>query len=275
MDDRTAGRAVGVEVVDERTRHIRSLTGAATGATRYGAAEGADAWTRRPGAGRAGPGGAAAGAGVVVLEAMKMENELKASADARVKTVRVKAGRGGGEGPGAGGVRVAMAARSARDRLEILERLLTVRSSATGATCWCTSRLPITASDRSYPVLYMHDGQNLFDPSTSFAGDWGVGSAMDSAARRGIEAIVVGVPNMGAERLNEYSPFRGSGRGRRRQGRGLCRLPGPDAQAARRPAVPDPARARSDGQSPAPPWAGSSACTLFSAIPIPSARPGC
>ena len=62
-------------------------------------------------------------------------------------------------------------------------------------------------SRRSYPVLYMHDGQNLFDPATSFAGEWGVGRAMNAAARRGLEAIVVGVPNMGEDRLEEYSPF--------------------------------------------------------------------
>ena len=73
-------------------------------------------------------------------------------------------------------------------------------------------------SRRSYPVLYMHDGQNLFDPATSFAGEWGVGRILDAAARRGLEAIVVGVPNMGAERLDEYSPFHdpaagGGGRG--------------------------------------------------------------
>jgi predicted alpha/beta superfamily hydrolase len=61
--------------------------------------------------------------------------------------------------------------------------------------------------DRSYPVLYMQDGQNLFDPGTSYAGDWGVGRAMSSAARRGLEAIVVGVPNMGADRLDEYAPY--------------------------------------------------------------------
>jgi predicted alpha/beta superfamily hydrolase len=59
----------------------------------------------------------------------------------------------------------------------------------------------------AYPVLYMQDGQNLFDPSTSFAGEWGVGRVMDSAARRGLEALVVGVPNMGAERLDEYAPW--------------------------------------------------------------------
>jgi predicted alpha/beta superfamily hydrolase len=60
---------------------------------------------------------------------------------------------------------------------------------------------------RSYPVLYMHDGQNLFDSETSFAGDWGLGRIMAAAARRGLEAIVVAVPNMGTERLEEYSPF--------------------------------------------------------------------
>jgi predicted alpha/beta superfamily hydrolase len=62
-------------------------------------------------------------------------------------------------------------------------------------------------SGRSFPVLYMQDGQNLFDPATSYAGDWGLGKVMAAAARRGLEAIVVGVPHMGARRLAEYSPF--------------------------------------------------------------------
>ena len=62
-------------------------------------------------------------------------------------------------------------------------------------------------SDRTYPVLYMHDGQNLFDPATSYAGDWRLGKVMAAAARQGVEAIVVGIPNMGPQRLAEYSPF--------------------------------------------------------------------
>jgi predicted alpha/beta superfamily hydrolase len=74
------------------------------------------------------------------------------------------------------------------------------------------------SSRRFYPVLYMHDGQNLFDPATSFAGDWGMGRILAAAARRGVEAIVVGIPNRGTERLDEYSPFAdpasgGGGRG--------------------------------------------------------------
>ncbi|CAN5852851.1 hypothetical protein BH24GEM1_BH24GEM1_04830 [soil metagenome] len=62
-------------------------------------------------------------------------------------------------------------------------------------------------SDRRYPVLYMQDGQNLFEPEASFAGSWRVDLAMNRAAARGLEAIVVGVPNTGEGRLAEYSPF--------------------------------------------------------------------
>lgn len=60
---------------------------------------------------------------------------------------------------------------------------------------------------RRYPVIYMHDGQNLFDPRTSFAGEWHVDGTIDGTSGEGLEAIVVGIPNMGQERCNEYSPF--------------------------------------------------------------------
>jgi predicted alpha/beta superfamily hydrolase len=74
------------------------------------------------------------------------------------------------------------------------------------------------ASAKRYPVLYMHDGQNLFDPATSFAGEWGVDEALESLAyETGMETIVVGIPNSGKGRLDEYSPFhdplRGGGKG--------------------------------------------------------------
>lgn len=61
--------------------------------------------------------------------------------------------------------------------------------------------------DRRYPVIYMHDGQNLFDQIASYAGEWQVDETMEAAARLGLEAIVVGIPNAGVERLHEYSPF--------------------------------------------------------------------
>jgi predicted alpha/beta superfamily hydrolase len=61
--------------------------------------------------------------------------------------------------------------------------------------------------DYRFPVLYMHDGQNLFDPALSFSGSWRVDLAMTAAARLGFEAIVVGIANTGASRLDEYGPF--------------------------------------------------------------------
>lgn len=61
-----------------------------------------------------------------------------------------------------------------------------------------------------YQVIYMHDGQNLFDAATSFAGPWGVGGAIERASRQGVDAIVVGIPNIGATRIDEYSPFVGA-----------------------------------------------------------------
>jgi predicted alpha/beta superfamily hydrolase len=61
--------------------------------------------------------------------------------------------------------------------------------------------------DWRFPVIYMQDGQNLFDPSLSFAGSWRVDLAMTAAARLGFEAIVVGVANTGGARLDEYGPF--------------------------------------------------------------------
>jgi predicted alpha/beta superfamily hydrolase len=63
------------------------------------------------------------------------------------------------------------------------------------------------SSGRHYPVIYMHDGQNLFDHAMSFAGEWGVDESMEALAHDGIEAIVVGVPNMGPSRTHEYSPW--------------------------------------------------------------------
>ncbi len=59
-----------------------------------------------------------------------------------------------------------------------------------------------------YPVLYMHDGQNVFDPSTSYGGvDWGVDEAMTKliAAGRIRPAIVVATWNS-PRRGQEYMP---------------------------------------------------------------------
>lgn len=65
-------------------------------------------------------------------------------------------------------------------------------------------------SEKKYPVLYMQDGQNLFDDATAFAGhDWHVDETMERMSADGYEAIVVGIYHSGEARLNEYNPFPG------------------------------------------------------------------
>ncbi len=59
----------------------------------------------------------------------------------------------------------------------------------------------------TYPVMYMHDGQNLFDAATSFSGEWNVDESVTEAAKEGYaSSIVVGVDNGQNLRFNELSP---------------------------------------------------------------------
>ena len=65
---------------------------------------------------------------------------------------------------------------------------------------------------RRYPVLYLHDGQNVFDTATSFAGvEWGADeTAQRLIGKKWIEPlIIVAVANTGEQRIHEYAPTRG------------------------------------------------------------------
>jgi len=64
---------------------------------------------------------------------------------------------------------------------------------------------------RRYPVLYLNDGQNLFEDSTSFTGvEWGVDETADRLIREGAIAplLIVGLDNAGKDRIREYMPHR-------------------------------------------------------------------
>lgn len=67
---------------------------------------------------------------------------------------------------------------------------------------------------KHYPVMYMHDGQNVFDASTSFAGEWSVDETLSNKQKAGdYGCIVVAIDNGGASRLDEYSPYRNTAYG--------------------------------------------------------------
>jgi len=63
-------------------------------------------------------------------------------------------------------------------------------------------------STKKYPVIYMHDAQNLFDAKTSYIGEWEVDETLNNlfkTTKKGF--IVVGIENAGEERINEYTPW--------------------------------------------------------------------
>ncbi len=60
-------------------------------------------------------------------------------------------------------------------------------------------------------MLYLQDGQNLFDPVTAFGGrDWRAANTIDELIDRGLiePIIVVGIYNTGVRRISEYTPTR-------------------------------------------------------------------
>jgi predicted alpha/beta superfamily hydrolase len=65
-------------------------------------------------------------------------------------------------------------------------------------------------ASRRYPVLYLNDGQNLFDRATAFAGvEWQVDETADRLIRQEVipPLIIVGIDNAQSDRFKEYVPY--------------------------------------------------------------------
>jgi len=67
------------------------------------------------------------------------------------------------------------------------------------------------SSDKRFAVLYMHDGQNLFDDATAYSGEWGIDETLNKLSREDkLSLIVVGIDNGHEKRMNELSPWENS-----------------------------------------------------------------
>jgi len=65
-------------------------------------------------------------------------------------------------------------------------------------------------NDHKYPVLYMQDGQNLFNPNAPF-GDWGIDRSIANLASQGMkDLIIIAIDHGEQERIKEYLPFKNS-----------------------------------------------------------------
>ena len=92
--------------------------------------------------------------------------------------------------------------------VKILSENFTIPQLKTTRKIWIYLPPDYETSKTKYPVIYMHDGQNLFDEFTSFSGEWSVDETMNDLYKEtGRSAIVIGVDNGGDKRLSEYSPW--------------------------------------------------------------------
>jgi predicted alpha/beta superfamily hydrolase len=110
-------------------------------------------------------------------------------------------------------------------------------------------------AERRYPVLYLHDGQNLFDPEAAFqkGQHWRVGETATASIEAGRlpPLIIVGIANTGPQRLHEYTPThdrRRGGGGADRYGQLIIHELKPFVDARYR-TLPDPANTGLGGSS--------------------------
>ena len=102
--------------------------------------------------------------------------------------------------------------------VRILEKEFELKSLDISHKIWVYLPPNYEKSSKKFPVIYMHDGQNLFDDATSYIGEWGIDETLNDVFQKtGKGFIVVGIENSGAKRIDEYTPFKnekyGGGKG--------------------------------------------------------------
>jgi alpha-glucosidase len=69
---------------------------------------------------------------------------------------------------------------------------------------WIYTPTNYAQNTKRYPVIYLHDAQNLFDTKTSYAGEWNIDEKLDSLSA---QVIVVGIEHGNEKRLEELTPY--------------------------------------------------------------------
>lgn len=99
-------------------------------------------------------------------------------------------------------------ASTAAANVQVLDTAFAMPQLGRQRRIWLYLPPDYTTSDKRYPVIYMHDGQNLFDKASAFSGEWGVDETLNQLFRQGHPGvIVVGIDNGGAHRIPEYAPW--------------------------------------------------------------------
>ena len=114
--------------------------------------------------------------------------------------------------------KTAVKKNTASDNVKVLSENFSIPQLNTTRKIWIYFPPDYSNSNKRYPVIYMQDAQNLFNEATSFSGEWKVDETLNQLFKDGKPtAIVVGIENGGAERIDEYSPWKnekyGGGKG--------------------------------------------------------------
>ena len=98
---------------------------------------------------------------------------------------------------------------TANEQVSVLDEAFEIPQLKTARKIWIYLPPDYESNQANYPVLYMHDGQNLFDELTSYGGEWQVDESLDELSKQeNINLILIGIDNAGNNRIDEYSPWK-------------------------------------------------------------------
>ena len=97
---------------------------------------------------------------------------------------------------------------SASPQVKIMDTAFAITQLNRTRRIWLYLPKNYAVSGKTYPVIYLNDGQNLFNEQTAAYGEWGVDECLDSLQKQiGKEVIIVGIDHGGHKRMNEYNPY--------------------------------------------------------------------
>ena len=97
---------------------------------------------------------------------------------------------------------------SASPQVKIIDTAFNIPQLDRKRRIWIYLPKGYATSGKKYPVLYMQDGQNLFNEQTAAFGEWGVDECLDTLQKNiTSECIVIGIDNGGEKRISEYCPY--------------------------------------------------------------------
>lgn len=97
---------------------------------------------------------------------------------------------------------------TASPQVRIVDTAFNIPSLNRKRRIWIYLPKGYATASRIYPVLYMQDGQNLFNEKTAAGNEWGVDECLDTLQKKlDKECIIVGIDHGGDKRVTEYNPY--------------------------------------------------------------------